>query len=189
MLGDLPRDFPQRINQDSDGARSFDRHFPMLIREKITVENSDWLTRTVFTNSEERLSSALIPIIALGSALEGETNLDRIVEIISSRQSTMMNRLSLLDMSDPNPAKGRFIVKGSYRFCDLERIETIDEVKQPLMLKNLLSDSFAARGLGFSICSKNRGMIDGVYYNYDRVMVPIQSPDTNLMITAYWSDV
>jgi hypothetical protein len=161
----------------------------MLIREKNMVENSDWLTRTVFTNAEEQLSATLIPLLALGSALEGETNLDRIVEIVSFRQSTMMNRLSLLDMSDPNPAKGRFIVRGSYRFCDLENIETIDQVKQPLMQKNLLFDSFAARGLGFPICSKNRGVIDGVYYNYDRVMVPIRSPGANLMITAYWSDV
>ena len=56
------------------------------------------------------------------------------------------------------------------------------------MRKNLIYDSFAARGLGLPICSKNNGVIGGVIYSYDRVMVPIQSNQFNLMMTAYWRE-
>ena len=161
----------------------------MLFRQQnVKIDSNDWFRRTVFTNAEEKINTRLIPLLSLGSALEAEKSVDRVIEVMSSMQPRLLNRMSLLDMSPPNPVKGRFLLRGSYRSVDLGKIETIDEMTEPLMRKNLTYDSFAVRNLGVPLFSKNRGVISGVEYDYDRVMVPIQSKHFNLIVTAYWSE-
>ncbi len=161
----------------------------MLFRQQsVKIENDDWLTRTVFTNAEEKINPKLIPLLTFGSALQDAKSIDSVIEVMGSLQPKLLNRMSLIDMSPANPVDGRFLLRGSYRFVDLGAIETIDQVTEPLMRKNLAYDSFAVRNLGVPLFSKNHGCISGIEYNYDRIMVPIQSTRFNLIVTAYWSE-
>jgi hypothetical protein len=161
----------------------------MLFRQKsVRIQTDDWLTRTVFTNAEEKINQKLISVLAVGSALRDATSIDRVIEVMSWLQPKLQNQMSLIDMSPANPVEGRFLVRGFYRSVDLGAIETIDQVTEPLMRENLAYDSFAVRSLGVPLFSKNRGCIGGINYDYDRIMAPIQSAHFNLIITAYWNE-
>ena len=52
-------------------------------QQNVKIDSNDWFRRTVFTNAEEKINTRLIPLLSLGSALEAEKSVDRVIEVMS----------------------------------------------------------------------------------------------------------
>lgn len=144
------------------------------------------MRRTLFTSGEEAVATPLIPLSIMDRLLSSECDLEEVVRLIDYFGKRLNRQISLLDVSNPDPAKARFLISGAYRTGVVGNGGLVSDIPNPLQRQQAIEDYFMARTMGLPLYSKIEGWMQERAWRYDRLLAPIQNRNLNLLISAFW---
>ncbi len=149
-------------------------------------DRREWLNRTLFTSGEEPLATPLIGLSMIPLLLTKAATLDQVVELVDHFGKRLNQQISLIDMSEPDPAKSRFLICGAYRTGMVGDGGSVLDIPNAVQRRQAIEDYFMARTLGRPLFSKIEGWMQGRSWRYDRLLIPIQNKRLNLLVSAFW---
>lgn len=144
------------------------------------------MQRTLFTSDEEPIATPLIPLSIIDRLLSPDSDLEEVVRLIEHFGKRLNRQVSLLDVSNPDPAKARFLISGAYRTGVVAGGGLVSDIPNVLQRNQAIEDYFMARTMGLPLYSKIEGWMQGRAWRYDRLLAPIQNKNVNLLISAFW---
>ena len=148
---------------------------------------TEWIERILFANGEDAFSERLIGLSVIGEVVGMHDSIEEIVKIARYHSSRINHQLAILDMSSPDPEKGRFLSVGNYRMKgDTEDLSLISDIPNPVQRKQVVDDYFMARTLGVPLFARVHANMSGTLWSYDRILVPVRTKDLSLLVSAYW---
>lgn len=159
----------------------------MLIEQKShDPARQEWILRTLFTSGEEAVATPLIPLSIMDRLVYEDSDLDEVVRLIEHFGKRLNRQISLLDVSNPDPAKARFLICGAYRTGAVADGALVSDIPNLLQRRQAIEDYFMARTMGLPLCSKIEAWMQDRAWRYDRLLTPIQNRKVNLLISAFW---
>lgn len=144
------------------------------------------MLRTLFTSGEEAVATPLIPLSIVDRLLAEDSDMEEVVRLIEHFGKRLNRQVSLLDVSNPDPAKARFLIRGAYRTGVVADGGSVGDIPNLLQRRQAIEDYFMARTMGLPLYSKIEGWMQDRAWRYDRLLVPIQNRKVNLLISAFW---
>ncbi len=148
---------------------------------------TEWIERVLFADGEAAFSERLIGLSVIGKIVGYHESLEDIVRITRHYADKINQQISVIDMTNPNPEAGRFISVGNYQMRgDAEDISKVVDIPNLVQRRQVVEDYYMARTLGVPLFGKVRANMSGYKWSYDRILVPVRTHDSSVLISAFW---